>query len=595
MPATIVGEAAAVSGLIGFSIARAQDSLVLMKALSAARNFGSDADVLRNRLLLARVSLEDWIEDVERAGKDQESPFRSLDWTIIKDSLMQLEKLLTDADGLEKKYHLTIINEQPSEMGKENPDVSKSGTYFARTLRKLRPESKSVTAQKLQDETSAWTKTKYGLTGKSELRQLVFDIESHVEAVKRWTTAKETRFRLRETRQLLTEILARATTIDEVKDVNVVLAEEASDQNRPNDYSTQATLGRLKAFRMELGLDVSPTELRGNVQPASSNTKIPVRLRLKAGHMDSMTSIGTNRETAVYQDIPVLLEYKKMPENIKNKLKHRITALGILLSKADGQLFANLPFLGLYEDIGSDRYAFVFRLPQVDIENRMSKQVVSLLDCFSDKASSKPSLDSRFRIALQISTALRNFHTTGWLHKCLLPENILFTPTNSATVDHTSITQGPFLAGFGFARAANPTEFSEIPLTSPNTDIYCHPAIIGPRPKPFCKAFDLYSLGIILLEVMFWKQFTRIIDDATAPVHTGPSTTNAMAFVPIRAMFLQAKGEGSIFHSLAQICPEAYCDTIRICIQDRTEEEWEEMDTSVCDQNLVVQKLSRLS
>lgn len=39
--------------------------------------------------------------------------------------------------------------------------------------------------------------------------------------------------------------------------------------------------------------------------------------------------------------------------------------------------------------------------------------------------------------------------------------------------------------------------------------IYIHPARHGPRPRSFTKAYDIYSLGVVLLELGLWRPLER--------------------------------------------------------------------------------------
>ena len=178
-------------------------------------------------------------------------------------------------------------------------------------------------------------------------------------------------------------------------------------------------------------------------------------------------------------------------------------ARGILLSESNEDLLGTLPCKGFYNEIGSATCTtFVFQLPRSDTSERSANdlKVRTLLECISDRNTPQPPLQARLAMALKMAESLRNLHIVGWLHKAIRSENILFC-TDQPPTDWKEGTYGPYLAGFGFARAANPTEFSETPQATPEIEIYCHDAIMGPNPKTFRKIFDLYALGILLLEV----------------------------------------------------------------------------------------------
>ena len=67
------------------------------------------------------------------------------------------------------------------------------------------------------------------------------------------------------------------------------------------------------------------------------------------------------------------------------------------------------------------------------------------------------------------------------------------------------------MAGFGYARAANPTEISEIPDSSPDIDIYVHPILLNNKAKSYRKGFNLYALGLVLIESGLWRTLNGIL------------------------------------------------------------------------------------
>jgi hypothetical protein len=88
-------------------------------------------------------------------------------------------------------------------------------------------------------------------------------------------------------------------------------------------------------------------------------------------------------------------------------------------------------------------------------------------------------------------------------------ENIIFC----SSAEHHSGGQNNLWSPsgrYGYSSPANPTEFSEIPTATSDNDIYCHSQYLSESPLQFCKRFDLYALGLVLLEIGSWKPLNRI-------------------------------------------------------------------------------------
>ena len=192
---------------------------------------------------------------------------------------------------------------------------------------------------------------------------------------------------------------------------------------------------------------------------------------------------------------------------------------------------------------------------------------------------------------VRTAEAVRNFHAVGWLHKGINSKNILFVPSATDTDNvFTSARAGPFLAGFGYSRAANVTEFSEIPLTSSEDDFYCHTAVVGPAPKCFRKLFDLYALGLVLLEIALWEKLSDILEGACEPDElTGHQ--DQLQLIAVRDRVLLRQEEGSVMRRLRDSCTSAVYNAVEICLSQRAEATWELFDNNLKLQNGVVDLL----
>jgi len=64
----------------------------------------------------------------------------------------------------------------------------------------------------------------------------------------------------------------------------------------------------------------------------------------------------------------------------------------------------------------------------------------------------------------------------------------------------------PYLLGFDCSRPDQLTEMSIASQNPSSMDLHRHPnSLNGIERKPYCKSYDIYSLGIVLLEIGLWK------------------------------------------------------------------------------------------
>ena len=153
----------------------------------------------------------------------------------------------------------------------------------------------------------------------------------------------------------------------------------------------------------------------------------------------------------------------------------------------------------------TSRLGFIFEKP-----TQTSASPVSLRALIS--VQTKPLLTERISLAKAIANSLMSLHSVNWLHKGLRSENILFFPKENGTVEYAS----PYLSGFGYARPAFREDMTEIESTNPRADMYRHPQTHGLGPwegrQGFKRTFDIYSLGVILVEVAHWQCIETLLD-----------------------------------------------------------------------------------
>ncbi len=124
------------------------------------------------------------------------------------------------------------------------------------------------------------------------------------------------------------------------------------------------------------------------------------------------------------------------------------------------------------------------------------------------ESHSKPSATTRIELAKTIANCILYLHSTNWLHKGLTSKVILYFEEPGKPLDY----KGSYLSGFDYARPAASEEMTENPPEDPTIDIYRHPSTHGAAPRTnYMKTFDIYSLGIILVEIAHWQSIDKVM------------------------------------------------------------------------------------
>lgn len=186
----------------------------------------------------------------------------------------------------------------------------------------------------------------------------------------------------------------------------------------------------------------------------------------------------------------------------------RVEELAGLLTSYKPKELCVPPCLGFFKAHNAhdsqDRFGFVFTKPG---EISRDSKLVSIRDCMN--RFDEPSLNDRVTLAHKTANCILYLHSVNWLHKSLRSENIV------CFVDQHSpfVLTAPYLLGFGYSRPARSGESTEPTPPVPAWEIYCHPDIQQDRPNPpyYRKTFDIYSLGLVLIEIALWEPIENVM------------------------------------------------------------------------------------
>ncbi|KAL1964962.1 hypothetical protein VTN77DRAFT_6162 [Rasamsonia byssochlamydoides] len=290
----------------------------------------------------------------------------------------------------------------------------------------------------------------------------------------------------------------------------------------------------------------------------SANSRIIGRIQTSA----TPFLTGLTKEST----IPILVEFTPMMLESQNSITIPAAERLEKLHRSLDQLVENsrvshlglLRFLGYYIDMANARYAFVYQMP-IDyfpflsnpsnlLQELKPKTLVSLFHSGDEHQDIPvPSLESRFRLAYNLLLAVLHLRSQNVVHGNINSSNVLIFPglNNSSQDEIGSLTEDlrhPYLTSLAQFSGNEP---SPEPLSS---SMYRHPDDKRRLDDEAAWAYDLYSLGLVLLEIGLWTPISRLWK---------MKYNNAMFKQRIENVYIK---------KLASKCGNAYLHVVQLCL-----------------------------
>lgn len=273
---------------------------------------------------------------------------------------------------------------------------------------------------------------------------------------------------------------------------------------------------------------------------------------IELGHHTVKTIEGSNQRVLIES-----IKYEDSWVQRTDALIARVNAIASLRSRdVIKKTFPVLRCKGYYHDASQFRFGIVYELPSfsVDVEPMNLVKIINQ----TQSRTKQPSLNTKFNLACLLVSHILSFHRSGWLHKNISAFNVIFLPKDMENMSKSLSV--PYFVGFNHARQSDEAQYSVLP--PPEVMEYQHPVYLKNTKRSsdnpvdnvrgFRQEFDYYSVGLVLLEIAFW----RSLQDITKKVRGSPEELKGYLLderVPLVSTYM-----GNVYENAVRSCLTCY-------------------------------------
>lgn len=274
----------------------------------------------------------------------------------------------------------------------------------------------------------------------------------------------------------------------------LLIAGEPSPHYPSHSHSLQLGIGNMLERQRRLGL--RPSE---NYRPLTGQLRKSVSIALpNKSLMKTVYNDGG-------EEIDVMVEVRPYSETPAGSIKQ----LAWYLSASSPPLapfrqYENRPAyemltlscVGYMDDPTNARSLILYRSPR---SHPWASDPPSLHNVVAKGWASKMSLSQRFDLSRTLAASILDIHTSGSLHSNIMSKEIVMLPRKLNDAESS-----PYLLGWGVDTPLR----DSVAILEPN--LYRHQTQFGLRPLPSTTEQDIYSLGVVLLEIGLWTTMSTV-------------------------------------------------------------------------------------
>jgi hypothetical protein len=472
---------------------------------------------LRTRLRIEQARLLNWGESVGLVEELLKSPSHvlQLNHNLILDILLEIQAAFKSCVEIGETFDRFVPDELPASGTKLG---QKPASFLKRSLAILDKKPKIVS--RLQ-----WAMIKQNQFEALIVKLIAFN--DRIESLLDRSSLEKLQFMHQQTHMVMLQLTEQVVELRTLSQAILIKGSKASKlpEERLSRSSTlvadseseQGIFAGLAAFKAQQN---APDYQSGNLLLPYN------KFRWSTDGDPALNSrrFGSFRDRAVFVEWRESIEDPRPRSQLDTVVEERVRKLAALLkSPKKPPEFRAPSCIGYVWDESYDlpRYGLVYDLDATFSALNMKNDKSQPLDRLVMGPKSLrvlletltfPSLNRRIMLAQSLASALMYLHSVNWLHKGFRSESILFAVPTKLPDGKTANLDAPVVSGFDFSRPDLP---EEVTLQNPNKieyDLYRHPdlQILDSKTRAQ-KSHDIFSLGIVLLEIAHWKPIEKIL------------------------------------------------------------------------------------
>lgn len=557
---------------------------------------------LRVRLRIEQTRLLNWGQEIGLVEELLNEPNRLLEQNrnLALDILLEIQNIFKTCINAEIKTDRLVTQRRMGTPIADTIDKTNFGQRFPQVTNSFLQKTLKV----LDKASNIPERVLWSMVRKDKFENLVhklIDYNSSIEALLDRTSIIQLQYMQQQTFMALLQL---NSSVSELKEVSRALQVKAGAKSpTASDLGKQA--GALENF--DSGVDIARlADFKAQqIQVENQSSEI-----LQIDPLDpkdiTFSNVADTRSVAEYQNRAVWIEWKYSNIDMglhpqwKALLEYRIKKLVLLLKPPNKPPEFNAPqCLGYFYEDPEERFGFVFSTPSYAALNATPSSLLEIIKAHWTNGDNKarhslPSLAKRIQLAHLIARSLMYIHSVNWIHKGLRSDNIIFfLPQQQQQHPHPDninnsgyhgddgssdqqldpgrrnspyldldLRHAPLISGFEYARPDMPEEETEPPPENSEWDVYRHPQQRR-RAARSQKSGDIYSLGIVLVEIAYWKPIQEILKLPSVTggeSEGGPRTTRATR--DVRQVLLHR----AHLAVMAGLLGEAYTAVVKTCL-----------------------------
>ncbi|KLU87115.1 hypothetical protein MAPG_06120 [Magnaporthiopsis poae ATCC 64411] len=483
---------------------------------------------------------------------------------ILRHQLDEIAALFREHEALSDRYGLEPTTEEPTRSGKLVELVARMQRSFRRSRQKesedadeeepdmdeddnddtVTKDAAAAEPGRMRRKTSTWNKIRWSILDLAKFEALVAELAAHVTRLNQLLAESSFHHPARpgpDANDVRVSIVVVGSAVDR-ESIDLVRSAVADASS-----ASASALLRSGIERKAISADLP--------RPTASSLPPPPTASVAAGSLrlaDFALPEGFSRLPRFLAEKKngngsalFLFERKDFDRDVslddKRRLTERIRRLVMLLGGPRDPAFLTPRAEGCIHDAEHYCWWLVFRFSEEDQQQQQQQQKPSTLALHHDnhqpislrllldpKTKFRPPLEQRYVLASALAGTLSELYRSSWLHKGIRSDNILFRPCTSGSSSTAPILpdlplppdffRTPLVCGFDYSR--HESEWATIDRARRSPDVaaalYRHPAYQGAAAQGYRLRYDLYSLGLVLLEVALWAPLSNFLEGRPA-------------------------------------------------------------------------------